>query len=142
MKQTLLFFALMTLALILPGQAHEKGVQPSPPAHIIKLVFQIKSPEEGEEFLILSSGGPYSITRSHTDPNFEHLLELSGDATSLPGCKNVRFTYTVQRHDENLKKGEKGLHSLRGSAILKSGKATILGNLGAHLLTVTATIVE
>ena len=83
-----------------------------------------------------------SITRSHTDPNFEHLLELSGDATSLPGCKNVRFTYTVQRHDENLKKGGKGLHSLRGSAILKSGKATILGNLGAHLLTVTATIVE
>ena len=65
MKRTLLFFALMTLALILPGQAHEKGVQPSPPAHPIKLVFQIKSPEEGEEFLILSSGGPFNHTIAH-----------------------------------------------------------------------------
>lgn len=104
MKQTLLFFVLMTLALILPGQAQEKGVQPKPPGHSIKLVVQIKSHEEGEEFHVLSSGGPYSIIRSHTDPNFEHSLELSGDATSLPEGKTVRFTYTVQRHDENLEK--------------------------------------
>lgn len=113
MKQTLLFFVLTTLALILPGQAQEKGVQPKPTEHSIKLVFQIKSHEEGEEFLALSSGDPYSIIRSHADPNFEHLLELSGDATSLLGGKTVRFTYTVQRHDGNLEKGGKDLRSLR-----------------------------
>ena len=113
MKQTPLFFALMTPALILPGQAQEKGVQPKPPGHSIKLVVQIKSHEEGEELLVLASGDPYSIIRSHTDPNFEHSLELSDDATSLLGGKTVRLTYTVQRHNGNLEKGGKDLHSLR-----------------------------
>jgi len=40
------------------------------------------------------------------------------------------------------KKGGKTCTHFECSAILQSGKAIILGNLGAHLLTVTATIVE
>ena len=112
------------------------------PARTVKLEFKLKSPEEVETFLILCTGGKYTIGRSHSSPDFEHLLDFSGEIKPNTDSRKTGFTYAVTMTHEDISEGHKNLFTLKGSAVLKSGQETLLGQLGDQDLLVTATVNE
>ena len=143
-------YALLSLCLALPIVAADKQAKPR---FELKLggslskiapaaAFTIKlHGEETETLLVLSSSGDYTISREHSGPNFEHLLQFDGSAASADGKKN-QFTYAVVTMHEDRNEGERGAFTVKGSAVLKAGKETTLGQLGGQTLTVTATVDE
>ena len=153
-------YVLLSLCLALPIVAADKPVKPAPKAKprfelklggslsrtapasgfTIKLEFKLHG-EEAETFLVLSSGGDYTISREHSGPNFEHSLQFDGSAASADGKKN-QFTYAVVTMHENRDEGERAEFTVKGSAVLKAGKETTLGQLGGLTLTITATVDE
>jgi hypothetical protein len=112
------------------------------PARTIKLEFKLKGPEEVETFLVLSTGGKYAIGRSHSTPDFEHSLDFSGEIKPNNDARKASFTYSVTMTHEDINEGNKGLFTLTGSAVLKSGRETLLGRLGDQDLMITATVNE
>ena len=153
-------YVLLSLGLALPIVATDKQAKPAlkakprfelklggslskiapAAAFTIKLEFKLHG-EEAETLLVLSSGGDYTISREHSGPNFEHLLQFDGSAASADGKKN-QFTYAVVTMHENRDEAERGAFTVKGSAVLKAGKETTLGHLGGQTLTVTATVDE
>ena len=97
MKHIALFLGLAVLALTAfqpnPATAQSStGVRKAPPAITVKLEFTIKGSEEGESFLVLCSGGIYSISQSHSGPNFEHSMEFGGDVNPPGDAKCASAT--------------------------------------------------
>ena len=153
-------YVLLSLCLALPIVAADKQAKPAlkakprfelklggslskialASAFTIKLEFKLHG-EEAETFLVLSSGGDYTISREHSGPNFEHSLQFDGSVVLADG-KKIRFTYAVVTMHEDRNEGERGDFTVKGSAVLKAGKETTLGQLGGQTLTVTATVDE
>ena len=153
-------YVLLSLCLAMPVVAADKPAKPAPkakprfelklggslsknapaPLFTIKLEFKLHG-EEAETFLVLSSGGDYAISREHSGPNFEDSLQFDGSTASADG-KKIQFTYAVVTMHEDRNEGERGDFTVKGSAVLKAGKETTLGQLGGQTLTVTATVDE
>ena len=112
------------------------------PARTVKLAFTLKGEDEAETFIVLSSGGEYTISHEHSGPDFEHSLQFNGEVTPGADATKVAFTYSVMTMHENQNEGERGAFTLKGSAVLKAGKETLLGHLGGQVVVVTATINE
>ena len=112
------------------------------PARTVKLAFTLKGEDEAETFIVLSSGGEYTISHEHSGPDFEHSFQLNGKVTPGSDATKVAFTYAVVTMHENQNEGERGAFTLKGSAVLKAGKETLLGHLGGQVVMVTATIDE
>ncbi len=109
--------------------------------YTVKLEFKLKGEEE-DTFFVLSSGGDYTIDQSHSGPESEQSLGINGNVASITDVKKVRLTYSVTEKHADINEGNKGQFTLKGSAILKASKETVLGRLGGRILAVTATVDE
>ncbi len=109
--------------------------------HTVKLEFKLKGGEE-DTFFVLSSGGDYTIDQSHSGPESEQSLGINGIVASITDVKKVRLTYSVTEKHADINEGNKGQFTLKGSAILKVSKETVLGRLGGRILAATATVDE
>ena len=109
------------------------------PAHTVKLEFQIKG-EGGGSFLVLCSGGEYSINLSHFGPDNEHSQEFNGTVLPIADPTKIGFTYSVVETHKNIIEDVEASYAVKGSALLKAGKETALGFLGNRSLVVIATV--
>ena len=116
------------------------GVMPIP-KHTVKLEFKTKG-EGAESFLVLCSGGEYTINRSHIGPDNEHSQEFNGAVLPITDPKKIGFTYAVVWMHKSIAEDFDASFALKGSAVLKAGKETVLGFLGNQVLSVTATVDE
>lgn len=149
---------LLALCLTLPAVADEKKPVPKPkankprfelklggslkqitPAQTITLKFTLKGEDDNESFLILSSGGKFTISQDHAGPDFEGSIQLDGSA-ELADKGKIAFAYSAVQTHENRAEGERATFMLKGSAVLKAGKETLLGHLGGQSLVVIATL--
>ena len=114
------------------------GVMPIP-KHTVKLEFKTKG-EGAESFLVLCSGGEYSINLSHFGPDNEHSQEFNGTVLPIADLTNIGFTYSVVEMHKNIIEDVEASYAVKGSALLKAGKETSLGFLGNRSLVVIATV--
>ena len=114
------------------------GVMPMP-THTVKLEFKIKG-EGGGSFLVLCSGGEYSINLSHFGPDNEHSQEFNGTVLPIADPTKIGFTYSVVETHKNIIEDVEASYAVKGSALLKAGKETALGFLGNRSLVVIATV--
>ena len=113
------------------------------PARTVKLEFEIKD-EGGQAFLVLvrSSGGEYSINRSHLGPDNEHSWDFNGSVEGVTDSKKVEFTYLASELIKDINEDAEISFGVKGSAVLKANQQTVLGFMGDRVLSVTATVVE
>ena len=116
------------------------GVMPMP-KHTVKLEFKTKG-EGGTSFLVLCSGGEYTVNRSHIGPDDEHSQEFNGEVLPITDPKKIGFTYSIVLMHKSIIEDFDASFALKGSAVLKAGKETVLGFLGNQVLSVTATVDE
>ena len=109
------------------------------PTHTVKLKFKIKG-EGGGSFLVLCSGGEYSINLSHFGPDNEHSQEFNGTVLPIADPTKIGFTYSVVETHKNIIEDVEASYAVKGSALLKAGKETALGFLGNRSLVVIATV--
>ena len=109
------------------------------PTHTVKLEFKIKG-EGGGSFLVLCSGGEYSINLSHFGPDNEHSQEFNGTVLPIADPTKIGFTYSVVETHKNIIEDVEASYAVKGSALLKAGKETALGFLGNRSLVVIATV--
>ena len=109
------------------------------PTHTVKLEFKIKG-EGGGSFLVLCSGGEYSINLSHFGPDNEHSQEFNGTVLPIADLTKIGFTYSVVETHKNIIEDVEASYAVKGSALLKVGKETALGFLGNRSLVVIATV--
>ena len=69
--------------------------------HTVKLEFKIKG-EGGGSFLVLCSGGEYSINLSHIGPDNEHSQEFNGTVLPIADPTKIGFTYSVVETHKNI----------------------------------------
>ena len=123
----------------LPGVGMLPGGRMPMPTHTVKLEFKIKG-EGGGSFLVLSSGGEYSINLSHFGPDNEHSQEFNGTVLPIADPTKIGFTYSVVATHKNIIEDVEASYAVKGSALLKAGKETALGFLGNRSLVVIATV--
>ena len=126
------------------AQSSGTGKKTEPiPASTVKLEFEIKG-DRGQTFLVLvrSSGGEYSISRSHIGPDIEHSWDFNGSVEGVTDPQKIDFTYVSSELHKDINEDAEISFALKGSAVLKAGKKTMLGYMGDRVLSVTATIAE
>ena len=123
----------------LPGVRMFPGGGMPMPTHTVKLEFKIKG-EGGGSFLVLCSGGEYSIDLSHFGPDNEHSQEFNGTVLPIADLTKIGFTYSVVETHKNIIEDVEASYAVKGSALLKVGKETALGFLGNRSLVVIATV--
>ena len=148
----------LALALVVPAFADDKKPAPKSkadkprfelklggslkritPVQTITLKFTIRGEDENESFFVLCGGGKYTISQDHAGTDFEDSLHLDGSA-EIAGKGKIALAYSAVQTHENRAEGDRASFMLKGSAILKAGKETVLGHLGGQSLVIIATL--
>ena len=129
----------LDVAAGVPRSSAKLSIGAPVPTHTVKLEFKIKG-EGGGSFLVLCSGGEYSINLSHIGPDNEHSQEFNGTVLPIADLTKIGFTYSVVEMHKNIVEDVEATFAVKGSALLKVGKETTLGFLGNRSLVVIATV--